>query len=123
MSTDDTTRDLSHLPVLAQPGVKLELRPLLATLFERWREQRMAASPQEGGRKPGYKQLADEIEADTGRHLGRQSLYRAIRFRAEDEVEHAEARQPQWWVIMWLCHRLGYSVLIRPDGIRLVRSS
>lgn len=112
----------AHLPVLARPDTRPDLRPLFATLFERWRESKMADPARKGRRPPSYEELAVEIRTDTGRRVDRQTLYRASNFRVDDaEVEHRECRQPQWWLILWMCNRLGWSVLIRPDGIRLVR--
>lgn len=112
----------AHLPVLARPEAKPDLRPLFATLYERWRESKLSDPSYKGRKAPAYKELADEITADTGKRVDRQTLYRAIRFRVDEEEEHKECRQPQWWLILWLCHRLGWSVLLSPDGIRLVRT-
>lgn len=114
----ETTSD--HLPMLARPKVEPDLRPLFATLFARWRDSVLADPTRPRRKGPSYQALADEVFTDTGHRITRHMIYKIVSHMTES-VEHRNSRQPPWWLILWLCHRLGMWVKLAPDGVSLIR--
>ena len=110
-----------HLPILAQPKVEPDLRPLFATLFAKWRESKVDGTDKPRRKDPSYQALADDVFQDTGHRITRHMIYKIVSHMDEPQ-EHRNSRQPPWWLILWLCHRLGLWVRITPDGVSLVWS-
>lgn len=89
---------------LTQPGDVVDLRPVFTALYRAWVAQAHGSSLAE---------LAGQLQAQ-GARLTRTNLHRLL----DRDPPSRAARQPPFWLLLWLCEATGMVIEISPDGIR-----